>query len=432
MSYSDYTSYINKRVNKLNCCCLPGPIGPIGATGATGATGPIGPTGYTGPTGPTGPTGYTGYTGPIGPTGYTGYTGPIGPTGYTGYTGPIGPTGYTGYTGPIGPTGYTGYTGPIGPTGYTGYTGPIGPTGYTGYTGPIGPTGYTGYTGPIGPTGYTGHTGLGFSDLSGTSPQMAYFATDTSIKGTSDAITNTTNNQILFSTVGTVAFPVIGFQGDTSTGIFHDGSGVIGFATGGVKKVGIYNTIAGDFIEGLNVGISSDIAGIRRLSVTPANSWEDGHMGNSAELVFTPTDFVVGSTIRVTNSVQSSQPNPARPNPRWYGVIDASGILAAQKVIPKGFIIDNGSEITIYTPAGNISNTTCYVSTQAVGDASGVPIGNLLSSTTFSTNTPGTPLAGGASIIGDGRNIVTIYYNNQAALTTADSVSGAVITMRRV
>ena len=72
MSYSNYTSYINKRVNKLNCCCLPGPIGatgPIGTIGPTGYTGTIGPTGYTGPTGTAGPTGYTGYTGPTGMTG---------------------------------------------------------------------------------------------------------------------------------------------------------------------------------------------------------------------------------------------------------------------------------------------------------------------------------------------------------------------------
>jgi hypothetical protein len=255
---------------------------------------------------------------------------------------------------------------------------------------------------------------------------MAYFDTATSITSTLDA--KVSAGQILFSS-GTVGSPVIGFQGDTNTGIFHDGSGVIGFATGGVKKVGIYDASVGDFIEGLNVGISSNIAGIRRLSDNSANSWEDGHMGNSAELVFTPTDFVVGSTTRVTNSVQSSQPDPARPNPRWYGVIDASGILVAQKVIPKGFIIDRESKITIYTPAAAITGTTCYVATQAVGIAA--VIGNLLSSSTFSTNIP-TLTDSGASIIGDGRNIVTIYYDNQAALTTANSVSGAIITMRRV
>ena len=56
MSYSNYRSYLNKRVNKVNCCCEIGPQGPIGMLGPTG---PTGPTGWTGPTGPTGPTGWT-------------------------------------------------------------------------------------------------------------------------------------------------------------------------------------------------------------------------------------------------------------------------------------------------------------------------------------------------------------------------------------
>ena len=46
--YPTYGMYLNRRVNKLNCCCEPGATGPIG---------PAGPTGYTGPTGMTGPTG---------------------------------------------------------------------------------------------------------------------------------------------------------------------------------------------------------------------------------------------------------------------------------------------------------------------------------------------------------------------------------------
>jgi len=59
--YPSYGMYLNRRVNKLNCCCEPGASGPVGPAGPTGYTGPTGPTGYTGPTGP------TGHTGPAGP-----------------------------------------------------------------------------------------------------------------------------------------------------------------------------------------------------------------------------------------------------------------------------------------------------------------------------------------------------------------------------
>ena len=80
--YPSYGMYLNRRVNKLNCCCEPGP---------TGSKGPAGPTGYpgsavnTGATGPTGPAG--GPPGPIGPTGPPGTSN----TGATGMTGPAGP-----------------------------------------------------------------------------------------------------------------------------------------------------------------------------------------------------------------------------------------------------------------------------------------------------------------------------------------------------
>ena len=50
--YPSYGMYLNRRVNKLNCCCEAGPTGSKGPAGPTGYTGNTGPTGYTGPTGP--------------------------------------------------------------------------------------------------------------------------------------------------------------------------------------------------------------------------------------------------------------------------------------------------------------------------------------------------------------------------------------------
>ena len=80
--YPSYGMYLNRRVNKLNCCCEPGPTGSKGSAGPTGYPGTAVNTGATGPTGPAG-----GPPGPIGPTGPAGTSN----TGATGMTGPVGP-----------------------------------------------------------------------------------------------------------------------------------------------------------------------------------------------------------------------------------------------------------------------------------------------------------------------------------------------------
>ena len=103
-------------------------------------------------------------------------------------------------------------------------------------------------------------------------------------------------------------------------------------------------------INGINVGTSTAIAGIRRLSATTANSWEDGHLGNPTQLVFTPTDFTIGSANTRPLQTQSSQPDPGQRNSRWYGTTSNDGILVAQKVVPKGFVIDAEDTVIIFTP----------------------------------------------------------------------------------
>ena len=115
-------------------------------------------------------------------------------------------------------------------------------------------------------------------------------------------------------------------------------------------------------------------------TLPPAADWEDGHLGNSSELVFTPSDFVSGD-ISNNSAVQSSQPDPGSRNSRWYGLIDNSGIVLAQKIVPNGFIIDGSETITIFTPNASMINTTCYVSAQAVNIGSTTTLTHLLSTT---------------------------------------------------
>ena len=58
MSYSNYRSYLNKRVNKVNCCCEQGPQGPPGIDGIDRSNrndwGPQGIPGFSTATGATG------------------------------------------------------------------------------------------------------------------------------------------------------------------------------------------------------------------------------------------------------------------------------------------------------------------------------------------------------------------------------------------
>ena len=93
---------------------------------------------------------------------------------------------------------------------------------------------------------------------------------------------------------GTESVPAVNFGvgGAADTGMYLPLTDAVGFSTGGVNKVGILKADSAPYINGLNVGTTAVIAGIQRLSGTAANSWEDGNMGNSAELVFTPADFI--------------------------------------------------------------------------------------------------------------------------------------------
>ena len=201
--------------------------------------------------------------------------------------------------------------------------------------------------------------------------------------------------------------------------------------TNAANPSGIIQSYGGGKIISGNTSTPTMGTGLIRASSTAGADWEDGHLGNSAELIFTPTDFVVGSSSTRSAQVQSSQLDPNIALSRWYGLTSGDGVVVAQKVIPKGFIIDGRETVIIYTPGTiGITNSTCYVSGQAVNISSTTILINLLSSTTFSTNSS-TPLSGGGTLIGDGYNIITLYWDRRSAITT-NAPSGAKITMRRI
>lgn len=259
----------------------------------------------------------------------------------------------------------------------------------------------------------------------GTAPRIAFYS-DTDEVSSSIVANITTSN--IAAIDGTAAAPPFTFKSDPNTGVFSVASDQVGFSAGGTLQANVSSA-------GLTVGVVGTVgSSIRRLAATYANSWEDGHMGNSNQLVFTPSDFYNGSqTTSRAPSVESSQGNPAVRNSKWYGIVDGDGIICAQKIIPKGFAIDRESSIIINTGGGvNLTNTTVYVSGQRISQAA-IPLTtlNILSVDDYTTNSL-VQANGLGTITGDGTTMVTLYFDAGVALTTTNSVSGALITMKRV
>ena len=348
--------------------------------------------------------------------------------------------------------------------------------------GMTGPTGSTGATGPTGSTGATGPTGLGFSDISGVAHQMAYFHSPTEIYGTAAA--EVSGNQILFGggAIGNPITPSISFFNDASAGLYlHASSGLIPSgpfpAIGPGPAISVDGTLVmgfgkaaftpnhqvgqwqGDFIN-INGNIYTNAANpagliqswgggkiisgntitptiggglIRATASASAIDWEDGHLGNSEYLIFTPSDFLpwdANSSI----TIQSLVPDPSSVG-RWYGVVcGPSGAIVAQKLVPCGFKIEGSAapgHFEIHTCFGSLNNRPCYVSGQAININHTTNITNLYSSNTFSTNSS-TTLNGGGTLYGDGNNMVTIYWDPGVPLTPALSCTGARISMERI
>ena len=226
---------------------------------------------------------------------------------------------------------------------------------------------------------------------------------------------------------------------DTNTGMYRPTADAIGFSAGGVEKASIYAANSGNFIEGLNVGLTTNIAGIRRLSSTAVNSWEDGHMGNSELLVFTPGDFQVeGPTGAGTYSIDCGDETrgPTRNLP-FLGITSASQPLVATKLIPKGFIISAEDRALIRTgtagSAVNINNTDLFIYSQTFGTGGAAGAGTTIFQAIGSYNTNNNASFTGSSLAGDGLTYVIICWIPNAQLTIASSgLIGASISMTRI
>ena len=203
-------------------------------------------------------------------------------------------------------------------------------------TGLQGPTGATGP--PVGLTGVTG--------------QLTWWDSATTIAPTPDAITSLGANQILFndSTSAAPYLARIAWQNHPNTGFFRYAGPLhktVAITTGGVMA-GLYwdggggGGMSAGVIPGFTIGFgqgATGILGLRRCSSSSpgTSSWDDGHLGNSDYIVFTPSDFnaclVLGrpSIYTVCQSAAIARVS--------VGGTDVRANLSAAKLIPKGFRI---------------------------------------------------------------------------------------------
>ena len=121
---------------------------------------------------------------------------------------------------------------------------------------------------------------------------------------------------------------------------------------------------------------STPVAGggiIRASSITGCD-WEDGHLGNSEALIFTPSDFLCANPAagRV-GAITTAFVNVCNNGTGWNGAsggrfgtpslctATAADVIVATKLIPKGFQILDTDTITIHALTNHVSTRVAVV-----------------------------------------------------------------------
>ena len=275
-----------------------------------------------------------------------------------------------------------------------------------------------------------------------------------------DATANTNTGQVQLAD-GSVGEPMLAFSdgaGNYDTGIYRVQADTLGIATGGTQQVTVTSSssaVPATMIRGLNVGTTATggIVGIRRLSSTAVNSWEDGNCGNSSQLVFVPSDFMIANPTTgrgipaqtqpsinlVGNGIDWLQASGGRYGEPVIGTATPDDCLVATKLIPKGFLIKkDGFRMTIF----GITNTADFrisLAYRRIEDLTAAlpPPGNVFVDPNYTLNTPvpitGLQGPGGTAAIGDGVGFLILYIQPPQVLTSTDGgIRGAIIDMARI
>ena len=179
-------------------------------------------------------------------------------------------------------------------------------------------------------------------------------------------------------------------------------------------------------------------------------SWEDGYVGNSNAMVFSPADFIADTAGRPHNiSLKTINP-PWTENIYCAENVAGSNQFIATKMVPKGFKITSSSVLTIWAqPTGAtpfatnamtrvqgqrlnengdstvVATLTGTVYTFVAGDVTTTTVPNIL---TLSLAVGGIT----ADIVGDGFTQIVIVFVPNHTLQVAGALMGAQITMERV
>ena len=282
---------------------------------------------------------------------------------------------------------------------------------------------------------------------------------------------------------GGVATPSINFgiALDVDTGLYQASSDEIGFSCGGSNAATLSGGVGGGLkvVGEIEAGLPAGGVGlIKRVSATPANSWEDGNCGNASQLVFLPSDFTDYDIRTSTTAITGWGVSEGNARPHWFGgsmgaAAGSNGArIIATKLMPKGFQIPEATaiSITVGQPAtgswtlapdwaGNgINGSTTYamfilwtqdISSQAntavqvVGNpaSASTPLGGTINIGTNGSGvwdpTPGTCTIDGPaspSATGNGTIMVIaeIVIPSLVQITNADALAGIIVPLERV
>jgi hypothetical protein len=235
-------------------------------------------------------------------------------------------------------------------------------------------------------------------------------------------------NQIIIRSNNNPTVPTLSFIGDQKTGMYQSAINSVNFSTNGLERLEISNTE-------VVAGTTSNVIGIKRISALTGNpNWEDGYLGNSVELIFGPSDFSPDNlTVTACSQFSGAASAPITTN-GWIGLVtDGPGGIILTKVIPKGFEINTSSTVIVYTPDQPILNCSLVLQGQSATLGSTISPAQIITlTTTYTSNSPASPTG---TIIGDGINMVCLYF--KSALLSGqlrhgiNAVAGAKITMFR-
>jgi len=253
----------------------------------------------------------------------------------------------------------------------------------------------------------------------------------------SDGSTDLTfNSNVFVNSSGLIGNHITG-DGTPTQLAFFDGSSSIASTPGASANV------SSEQVE------FSQTKGLRRLSSTFANSWEDGHLGNANFLIFTPSDFsnfTFRFYIPEIFGVAPGPPAGGSDTGQYGGVMENAAsssdesVVTAMKLLPKGFRVpttngDGRVWINNTSPgAGDFSVNIMQMDIVDAGSGIASTPTTLLAASVSLTNAETSFTTNSNSSTGNGSVVIIVKINvNLTKQLTADmALVGAKVPIERI